>query len=64
MKKEEGEKDVRRNKHRKRKSSLEISKESPKNWIKMEEAAVAVQSITRVRDKEQSLTTEFIVKCC
>ncbi|KAK3529194.1 hypothetical protein QTP70_019428, partial [Hemibagrus guttatus] len=47
VKKEEEEKDARRSKHRKRKSSSDISKEIPKNWIKMEEAAVAVQSISR-----------------
>ncbi|MCJ8738128.1 hypothetical protein PDJAM_G00032070 [Pangasius djambal] len=46
VKGEEEEKDVRRSKHRKRRSNSEINEESPKKWIKEEEAAVAVQSIS------------------
>ncbi|XP_060719120.1 interferon regulatory factor 9 isoform X2 [Tachysurus vachellii] len=52
--KKEEEKDVRRSKCKKRRSNSEISEESPKNKIKMEEAAAAVQSITR----ELDVTTE------
>lgn len=65
MKKEEEEKDVRRSKRKKRRSNSEISEESPRNKIKMEEAAVAVQSITRVRDEEepQIQKTEFLMSC-
>ncbi|KAB5555178.1 hypothetical protein PHYPO_G00030500 [Pangasianodon hypophthalmus] len=46
VKREEEEKDVKRSKHRKRRSNSEINEESPKKWIKEEEAAVAVQSIS------------------
>lgn len=49
MKQEEEEKEVRRSKRRKRRSNSETNGDSPTKWIKEEEAAVAVQSISVVR---------------
>ncbi|XP_060795310.1 interferon regulatory factor 9 [Neoarius graeffei] len=46
VKREEEEKDVKRSKHRKRRSNSQINEESPKKWIKEEEAAVAAQNIS------------------
>ncbi|XP_027032711.2 interferon regulatory factor 9 [Tachysurus fulvidraco] len=59
VKKEEEEKDVRRSKRNKRRSTSETSEESPKNKIKIEEAAVAVQSITRELDATTETTIAF-----
>lgn len=49
MKKEGEEKEAKRSKHRKRRSNSETRDASTKKWIKEEEAAVAVQSISMVR---------------